>query len=391
MSKTTKILIWVFVGAPAILVALLFIAFQVLIANLEPDHAFGEKPLPIAPDYSMRSNWSGWPGPGNPADRLPLNVEPVPYEKREAAAFFLHPTTYGSTDHYVQPMDHEETKRGTDLGTVSIQASAFNDCCTVYAPRYRQSSLPYPEEDVGERIFEIGYSDVRNAFLYFLDEIGDEKPFVLASHSQGTFHMVRLVMEEVSGTPLMDRLIAVYAIGHSLPKSVVTEGLPDIDFCEDRLQLGCFISWDSYRGDRKPVEFMQAAGEREALWNGVDYSGYEERTRICVNPISWVTDDSASDKADHLGALPISKQDDYGSITDPLSELVANDISVYCGNDSSNWLLVNADRSEKLKTPGLFRFFEGNLHGYDYQYYWADIRQNARDRTNRFLELLDQK
>ena len=46
---------------------------------------------------------------------------------------------------------------------------------------------------------------------------------------------------------------------------------------------------------------------------------------------------------------------------------------------------------EKLKTPGLFRFFEGNLHGYDYQYYWADIRQNARDRTNRFLELLDQK
>ena len=136
---------------------------------------------------------------------------------------------------------------------------------------------------------------------------------------------------------------------------------------------------------------MQAAGEREALWNGVDYSGYEERTRICVNPISWVTDDSASDKADHLGALPISKQDDYGSITDPLSELVANDISVYCGNDSSNWLLVNADRSEKLKTTGVFRFFEGNLHGYDYQYYWADIRQNARDRTNRFLELLDQK
>ena len=56
MSKTAKILIWVFVGAPAILIALLFIAFQVLIASYKPDHAFGEKPLPIAPDYSMRSN-----------------------------------------------------------------------------------------------------------------------------------------------------------------------------------------------------------------------------------------------------------------------------------------------------------------------------------------------
>ena len=62
MSKAAKILIWVFVGAPAILVALLFIAFQVFIANLKPDHAIGEKPLPIAPDYSMRS--IGLVGPG---------------------------------------------------------------------------------------------------------------------------------------------------------------------------------------------------------------------------------------------------------------------------------------------------------------------------------------
>jgi hypothetical protein len=390
MSRAAKILIWVFLGAPAIIVALLFIAFQVLIANLEPDHAFGEKPLPMAPDYLMRSNWSGWPGPGNPADRLPPNVEPVPYEKREAAAFFLHPTTYGSTDDYVQPMDHEESRRGTDLGTVSIQASVFNDCCTVYAPRYRQSGIAFPEESLGEQLSEIGYLDIQNAFLYFLEEIGDEKPFVLAGHSQGTFHLVRLVMEEVSGTPLMDRLIAIYAIGNSLPEELVEIGLPDIEICENRHQIGCFISWDSYREDREP-SFFENVGERETVWNGINYSGYKSNKKICVNPITWTTDDSLSDKADHLGALPASKQDNYGSLADPLSELIKNDISVYCHNDSSNWLLVNPDRSEKLKTPGWFRLFEGNLHGYDYQYYWADIRQNARDRTNRFLELRDQK
>ncbi len=388
MSRTTKVLIWVFVGIPAILVALLFIAFQVLIANLEPDHAFGEKPLPMAPDYSMRSNWSGWPGPGNPADRLPLNVEPVPYEKREAAAFFLHPTTYGSTDHYVQPMDDEEARRGTDLGAVSIQASAFNDCCTVYAPRYRQTGIASANESLERRLLDIGYSDIRNAFLYFLNEIDEEKPFILAGHSGGSAQLVRLVMEEISGTELKDRLIAVYAIGNSISEDVVKIGLPDIYICEDQYQLGCFISWDSYRADKKwPVLFE----DDSESWNGTDYSGYQSSKRICVNPITWTTDNLPSDKADHLGALPAYKQDDYGSISDPLSELVKNDISVYCGNDSSNWLLVNADRSEKLKTPGWFRFFEGNLHGYDYQYYWADIRQNARDRTNRFLELRDQK
>ena len=33
--------------------------------------------------------------------------------------------------------------------------------------------------------------------------------------------------------------------------------------------------------------------------------------KICVNPITWTTDASLS-KSDHLGALPASKQDDYG-------------------------------------------------------------------------------
>ena len=106
---------------------------------------------------------------------------------------------------------------------------------------------------------------------------------------------------------------------------------------------------------------MQSAGEREPLWNGTDYSGYKSSKRICVNPISWTTDASLSKKSDHLGALPSSKQEDYGSISDRLPDLVKNNIAVYCGNDESNWLFVNADRDERLKTQGWFRFFEGNI------------------------------
>ena len=66
-------------------------------------------------------------------------------------------------------------------------------------------------------------------------------------------------------------------------------------------------------------------------------------------------------------------------------------IAVYCGNDESNWLFVNGDRDERLKTQGFFGFLEGNLHGYDYQYYWANIRQNARDRADQFVLLKDQQ
>lgn len=381
MTKTAKVIIWLVLGLPIIVIALLYGALQVFIEMSSPNHAFGTKPVPTAPDYALRSNWAGWPAPGNPADRLPPGVMPVAFEARPAAAFFVHPTTFGSSDYYVQPMDDEKVRRGTDYGTISTQASAFNDCCAVYAPRYRQSGLPYVEGDVGHEVFAIGYGDVRRAFFHFLDEIGDDTPFILASHSQGSFHLVRLVMEEVSETSLTDRLIAVYAIGHRLPMALVDEGLTDIDICESPLQLGCFISWDSHRGDRAPIEWVQ--GE-DNFWNGVDYTGYKTGPAICVNPITWTTDSVPSKKENHLGALSTFKA--AASLSEPLSDLIKNDISVQCGTDQpSNWLFVNADRSDRLKTQGLFSIFERNLHGYDFDYYWANIRQNARDRSDEFV------
>ncbi len=367
---------------PIISVSILYIMYLLFLRTISPDHAFGEIPIPEAPDYALQSNWAGWPGPHNPADRLPFDLLAVPYDSRPAAAFFVHPTTFGSGENYVQSMNDQEVKTRTDAGSIATQASVFNDCCVVYAPRYRQSGLPYPEGDVGDRVFEIGYTDIVNAFFFFLNEIGDDKPFILASHSQGSFHLARLVMEEVSETALVDRLIAVYAIGHRLPNALVEEGLPDIDICQTPIQLGCFISWDSHRGDKTPAELLQ--GKNEPLWNGADYSGYINNSQICVNPITWKTDSEPSKREEHLGAMLTLKGKSLKG--DVLSDLIKNDVSAYCRtHKSSNWLMVNADRVERLKAQGIFSFFERNTHGYDYDYFWANIRQNARDRTDEFF------
>ena len=82
MSRTVKVLIWILIGIPLFLIVSLFIAFQVFVNMASPDHAFGEKPLPLAPDYSVRSNWAGWPDKDNPVERLPLSESPVPFEER---------------------------------------------------------------------------------------------------------------------------------------------------------------------------------------------------------------------------------------------------------------------------------------------------------------------
>jgi hypothetical protein len=184
------------------------------------------------------------------------------------------------------------------------------------------------EEDQQEikQITEVGYEDVRAAFRHFVAEIGPDRPIVLASHSQGTFHLVRLVMEEIEGTPLMDRLVAVYAVGSSLSHALVEEGYQDIEICRTSTQTGCFITWDAHEGEKTPS--IWGDNEDHTIWNGSDYGGFAPSQRICVNPITWTTDGRPSAKDQHLGALPF--WDGFTEIDTPLPALVAGTVSATC-------------------------------------------------------------
>lgn len=387
MKKFLKILAWL-VGIIVLLLILLVIFGPGIYGRMmAPDHEFGSKPLPAAPDYTLRAHWAAWPDDDSRAESLPDGVDSVPQSDRLAAAFFLHPTTYGGRDHWVQPMDDAAAIRGTDYGTITRQASAFNGCCRVYAPRFRQSNIMgYQEEGVEEQIFTIGYEDTRDAFRFFINEIGPDEPFILGSHSQGTFHLVRLIEEEVDGTPLMDRLVAAYAIGHSLPQALVDEAYEDIELCSTPTQTGCFIHWDAHEGDKSPS--MWSDQEEQVLWNGTDYTGFQPSTRICVNPITWRTDGELNDKAAHLGGLgPWKKDPDPGS---PLGALVSGTVEAHCGGENRrNWLFVNGDRDERLKVQGAWSYLGRNLHGNDYSLFWANIRQNAVDRTRAWVDARD--
>ena len=63
-------------------------------------------------------------------------------------------------------------------------------------------------------------------------------------------------MEEVDGKPVMDRLVAVYAVGSSLPLSMLEEAYEEIKLCETANQIGCLVSWDAHESDKFP-----------SLWN----------------------------------------------------------------------------------------------------------------------------
>ncbi len=68
------------------------------------------------------------------------------------------------------------------------------------------------------------------------------------------------------------------------------------------------------------------------------------------------------------------------------------DVTVYCEQgERTNWLFVNSDRDERLRQTGTWSLFMRNLHGNDYSLFWANIRQNAEDRTRAFIEARESK
>ena len=227
---------------------------------------------------------------------------------------------------------------------------------------------------------DLAYQDARAAFLYFLEVTGD-RPIVLGSHSQGSFHMARLIMEEVANKIVMNRLVGIYAIGHSLPEALVDK-LDDIKVCNTPTQISRLVTWDAHEADRSPSSWEEKNTSR--FWNGDAYKGFGESSTICVNPITWRTDGKISKKAQHLGS--VISQSKALAIGSPLPDPIGGTVSARCAQGLElNWLWINGDRHPALRSPFPWSLFGRNLHGMDYGLFWADIRENAMNRTSTFI------
>ena len=90
-------------------------------------------------------------------------------------------------------MDQDSgTEENTEFMMANM-ASAYNSCCNVYAPRYREANFfVYMGDSKAFAVLDFAYQDVRRAFVIsFVRKQGP--PFILAGHSQGTHHAMKLL------------------------------------------------------------------------------------------------------------------------------------------------------------------------------------------------------
>ena len=263
---------------------------------MTPRVAFAAQSPPPAPNYDDPANWSALPDRADSADQAPSGDPAIDARAAPVDVFYLHPTSYVG-NHWNAPTLDRELNAATDKVATGIQASAFNACCAVYAPRYRQANgtaFYHPTAD-GDRAIALAYGDVRRAFDAFNARRGPGRPFILASHSQGSVLAERLLYEAIHGTPQRDQLVAAYLIGGRMTVAGLAERAPDIAPCRAADDLHCVVAWTA----RGPAY----------VHSPYDYAYPDARERVCTNPLSWRTDGELAPTSMNLGAVFLESDD----------------------------------------------------------------------------------
>jgi hypothetical protein len=309
--------------------------------------------VPDPPDYSDNFYWVAHPSKWDYSDSIPSFLIDNSCDT-SADIFFLHPTTYiyGVINSSLNADLHDATVNKQTDREMMYQVSVFNHNCRVFAPRYRQAHLKAYfryKSDASKQAFDLAYKDLKNAFQYYLDHWNHGRPIIIASHSQGSMHAIRLLQEFFDGKLLQKQLVCAYVVGWQIKKG----DFKKIPFGNSPSQTGCVVGWRTYKKDH-----IDPLVKRE---NG---------NSLCVNPISWTIDNKWTPREMHKGAVGKN-----------FNKLVSNRISAAVA-PGANILWVD-DTQGIDGTTGMSML--NNYHIADYNLFWMDIRENVKLRIKEFV------
>ncbi len=302
------------------------------------------------PDYSDLKYWAAHPHKRDPSDSIPL---PLRNENRDTVAdvFFLHPTMYTmktESNKLNANIDDDYINAKTDYSTILYQASVFNQHARVFAPRYREahiSAYAFRDSAASYNAFNFAYNDIKKSFEYYLQHYNNDRPIIIASHSQGSTHALRLLKEFFENQPLQKKLVAAYVIGMEIPENY----FKSLKMCENPTQNGCITGWRTFRKGFLP-----------------DYVKNNSLKSWVSNPLTWNSKEEYAPKSKNSGSVLYKFNKIYKSSTDAQI------------NSGVLWV-------KKPKFPWSFLYFSKNYHAGDINLFYINIRENLEERIGNYL------
>jgi hypothetical protein len=306
------------------------------------------------PDYGNLSYWAAHPEKKNPSDSIPQNSISNKVSDKNVDVFFVYPTSYLDTNlptGWNAKLNDAKLNIYTDYSSILYQASVFNEVGKIYAPRYRQANINayYPKNSADTlkaiAAFDFAYADVKKAFEYYLANLNNGRPIIIASHSQGSTHAIRLLKEYFDGKPLAKKLVAAYVVGMVLDPSTYQ----NLKACDKPNETGCICAWRTFEQG-----YIAPFVEKEPFKSMV------------TNPLSWNSEIPSVDRFNNEGSLLYN-----------FNKLIPN-VAGAIVHEGVLW-------TPKPKFFGNFLIRTQNYHIADFNLYYVSIRKNAAERVAQYF------
>ncbi len=315
---------------------------------------YNKEALDTLPNYADIKYWAAHPDKKDPSDSIPF---PIRYEYNAnpiADVFFVYPTSYldpAKPTGWNASLQDTKTNIYTDYSSILYQASVFNEVGKIYAPRYRQAHIksytPEGHADTLKAIaaFELAYEDVKKSFEFYLANYNHDRPIIIAAHSQGSTHAIRLLKEYFDDKPLSKKLIAAYVVGMAIDPAYYSK----LKACTTPQENGCICAWRTFQQGYEP-EFVKK----------------EKFNSIVTNPLTWTSETQNVNRYVNQGSILY----DFNKIESHVAGAIVHDGVLW---------------TPKPKFFGSFLYRTKNYHIADYNFYYLSIRKNVSDRTYHYL------
>lgn len=256
--------------------------------------------------------------------------------------FYLLPTCVwdrvdvdGDTLHYAEPK--LDSDRKAMRPSFELAEQIFGKDANFYSPYYSQTALQsWRSESLVEERFPRTFNDVKRAFNYYMTNINNNRPFVLAGFSQGAKCVVELL--KTLTIEQYKQLIAAYVIGYKVTASD-TLNCKQIKPATNETDIGCTICYNSVATTDaiSPISYPSA---------------------LCINPINWTTSATQAQLNDSV-AITVDKL--------------------------HNVLIVNGLNPDNYYIKSLnFLFKKGNYHLQELSFYSNYLSKNVKVRFQTF-------
>lgn len=307
-------------------------------------------------DYSQAENWLDVPAAmvkdgvldATAADSL-----------KAVDVFYIYPTVTGFRPE-TEVCDMTDTMMIAGAQMVrQIQTGVFDESCNVFMPIYRQISMPKLGSDYRAIIDYVSKFDATDALDYYLTNLNQGRPFILAGHSQGASVLIALLENYMTKHPeALKRMVAAYPIGIAVTKDWLAK--TGLKFAEGATDTGVIVSWNT----EGPANLKE---KNMTLAEG----------GISINPINWKRDDTYADVKENLGSLNVEGKLVTPGLADARVDTVRGSVVV---------TTIANKELYAIPADGAVMFGPESYHLHDYGFFFNNMKQNVADRIKAFLE-----